>query len=416
MARLSVEHYQSNPGTPRPERKSNRFRELFKHLPSSSPSASPNLLVKPQPASSKLDLPNFKPGFEKIGLLPNERSSFEAVQRRVTGSFGGQDLLDMINQKETNISSMELGDFEASANVALDAAVGAQPPSSDIKETMVTLPSTSCKGPARYNGIDYESSSPPPWHKKDSTLKRSNPTSAALLQLGAHLQCKLEAHNLTFGCIRLQNLAVDFPDTSTIHEDHNSPQKSLASNIFDDEDLLSQGVREYVATKIAETISDHGVWRIRQERASAKAPMHFILNINIPKVYQDFLETTKRIESDCGQLWSLPQKLGPVTLGNKSTIKLLQNILILLVSIVLLGSALSGPKDLFLMLWGILVLLGIYATVARQLDWSLDFKEDLLLAPVVYAVCRLELAGRGMLKNAADHITSSVLAKMKNSE
>lgn len=63
--------------TPRAERKSSRFREIFKHRPSSSASSSPVALTKSPllAGSSPMPSPTMPPGFQQVGLLPSERSS-----------------------------------------------------------------------------------------------------------------------------------------------------------------------------------------------------------------------------------------------------------------------------------------------------------------------------------------------------
>jgi hypothetical protein len=63
--------------TPMVDRKSSRFRELFKHQPSSSASSSPATVTESPPAigSSPLPSPDVRPGFQQISLLPGECSS-----------------------------------------------------------------------------------------------------------------------------------------------------------------------------------------------------------------------------------------------------------------------------------------------------------------------------------------------------
>jgi hypothetical protein len=73
MARLSAPAIKS----PKAERTSSRFREIFKHRPSSSASSSPVTLSKsiPPAESSPMLSPTMPPGFQQVGLLPSERSS-----------------------------------------------------------------------------------------------------------------------------------------------------------------------------------------------------------------------------------------------------------------------------------------------------------------------------------------------------
>jgi len=190
MARLSVEHYRSNPGTPRPERKPNRLREIFKQRPSMSASSSPSLLTKPQTGTSPTGSPVFKPGFEKIGLLPSERPSTELTVSGTIGGPKGQTRVEILKQISACASSVARDNSEAVANVGSDATVEAQTPGLDIRETIVNMPSSSGAGKVKYSGIDYGPSSPPPWEQdvtkdgiNNSTKLRKLPNSSNIKQL-----------------------------------------------------------------------------------------------------------------------------------------------------------------------------------------------------------------------------------------
>ncbi|RMZ68848.1 hypothetical protein GMOD_00002724 [Pyrenophora seminiperda CCB06] len=85
MARLST----PAADTPKSERKSNRFREIFKHRASSSASSTPARFIEASQAIDPSPSPSVKPGFQKIGLLPCERISLSSLGNLGKGSYEG---------------------------------------------------------------------------------------------------------------------------------------------------------------------------------------------------------------------------------------------------------------------------------------------------------------------------------------
>lgn len=86
MARLSVEHYRANATmTPEHARKTKRFRDMFLRgsMSPRTPSASemPTSEIPPQALT-------FKPGFERVGVLPSERSSLLDITRELEMNDG----------------------------------------------------------------------------------------------------------------------------------------------------------------------------------------------------------------------------------------------------------------------------------------------------------------------------------------
>ena len=81
MARLSAENYiNSSPATPHNVRKSSRFKDLFRG-PNSRASLSPRPNTADPAETSPLGAENAKPDFQKVGLLPSERT--EKVKKRI---------------------------------------------------------------------------------------------------------------------------------------------------------------------------------------------------------------------------------------------------------------------------------------------------------------------------------------------
>jgi hypothetical protein len=117
MARLSVEHYRANANmTPEHTRKSNRFRDIFKSRSSMSPSqADATAKSPPEPATAPVPVspltPTIKPGFEKVGLLPSERSSLADASRELEHN-GGTHVVEALRDQ-----AKELQDASVSYNV-----------------------------------------------------------------------------------------------------------------------------------------------------------------------------------------------------------------------------------------------------------------------------------------------------------
>jgi hypothetical protein len=112
MARLSVEHDRVNAAmTPENTRKANRFRDMFKRS-SASPQAAANptepatKLMQPSSPTSPLS-PTVKPGFEKIGFLPSERSSLLDATK-VLEDHGGSNLADVLARQEVELKGVSV--------------------------------------------------------------------------------------------------------------------------------------------------------------------------------------------------------------------------------------------------------------------------------------------------------------------
>ncbi|KAH7397458.1 hypothetical protein BKA66DRAFT_566564 [Pyrenochaeta sp. MPI-SDFR-AT-0127] len=117
MARLSEEHYKSNPSTP--IRKSSRFKEMFKRRPSPlSSSTSPNSLTKLPIMESPIPSPKIDPGFEQVGLLPSERISLDEAKHLLEKN-GGKAIKKAIEEDMKGIEMKNVPHkFDNSSNVS----------------------------------------------------------------------------------------------------------------------------------------------------------------------------------------------------------------------------------------------------------------------------------------------------------
>ncbi|KAF3049035.1 hypothetical protein E8E11_007808 [Didymella keratinophila] len=130
-------------------------------------------------------------------------------------------------------------------------------------------------------------------------------------------------------------------------------QKLFASNIFDDQDSLSAGIREYVESKIAEALNGHSC-------ACPRIPT----NTNI-------LQGGKRI--------------GPYILVHSSNTYNVQKVIVIFYLCIITLAAFFGPKTFFITTWRLAIALTVYFAAGRFLGWQKKAHPDLLLAPVLYA-------------------------------
>ncbi|KAF2993021.1 hypothetical protein E8E13_001163 [Curvularia kusanoi] len=162
-------------------------------------------------------------------------------------------------------------------------------------------------------------------------------------------------------------------------------QKSFASNIFDDQDSLSVGIREYVDSKIAEVLHKHSQHEI----------VHTSLNVVAKLQLPAKKGMSERSPPDTDAI-NGSRRLGPWVLNASSETHNLQMGISGMYMLVVMFSALLGPKILFSTLWKLLVFLSSYAVAEQMFGWRSDAHPDLLLAPLVHmkhavqnAVCNL---------------------------
>ncbi|KAI4685711.1 uncharacterized protein J4E88_003546 [Alternaria novae-zelandiae] len=398
MARLSAN------ATPKTDRKPSRFRGLFRQQSSSSASSSPATLQKSPPpvASSPLASPYVRPGYEQIGLLPSEQS-MHSLQ---------------------GLGETEIGDGETIGSTAVEGAspnrraeeAGRDSVESEVAKSQDTCPRTAGDADKRSGlplgsshkiaeAMDKENSS----HVKDawfadSAGRRISPDSPRYPQHGgpvedpSMVQYKTTSIKRTNDFLKTARISPQPPlliDTAEEHgystfldEDEPSPRKSFASNIFDDDSSLSQGIREYVTSKIAEALVEHN--RERQGDANDMVnnvgPLNLIIKIDAAGLAK--ANTSKRLIGDDGKIGDFPERLtiGPFEISNAQLERDIQFGVMAIYAIAFLSASLLGPKILVLTLWKSAILMGVYAALLRQLCWTEKVERDVLLAPVCFVV------------------------------
>ncbi|KAI4710605.1 hypothetical protein J4E89_004193 [Alternaria sp. Ai002NY15] len=400
MARLSAN------ATPKTDRKPSRFRGLFRQQSSSSASSSPATLQKSPPpvASSPLASPYVRPGYEQIGLLPSEQS-MHSLQ---------------------GLGETEIGDGETIGSTAFEGAspkryakeAGRDSVESEVAKSQDTSPRTAGDADKR-SGLPLGSS-----HKiaeamnnasinhvkdawfADSAGRQISPDSPSYPQHGGPVedpnlvQYKTTSIKRTNDFLKTARISpqtarrIETADehgygySSLLDEGEPSPRKSFASNIFDDDSSLSQGIREYVTSKIAEALAEPN--RERQGDADATVnnigPLNLIIKIDAAGLAK--ANTSSRLIGDDGKIGDFPERLtiGPFEISNAQLERDIQFGVMAMYAIAFLGASLLGPKTLLLTLWKSAIFMGVYAALLRQLCWTEKVERDVLLAPVCFVV------------------------------
>ncbi|KAJ4992450.1 hypothetical protein SVAN01_02159 [Stagonosporopsis vannaccii] len=146
----------------------------------------------------------------------------------------------------------------------------------------------------------------------------------------------------------------------------------FASNIFDSQDSLSIGIREYVDSKIAETLHGHSCHG--SHRTSVDAPANHI---------KSGLPPLKRLPVAMHILHGV-KHFGPFAFMYGSNTYHLQLGIIGIYMLVVLFATFIGPKTLCITIWRLAIALLTYGIAGRLLMWNHGAQDDLLLAPVLY--------------------------------
>jgi hypothetical protein len=188
-------------------------------------------------------------------------------------------------------------------------------------------------------------------------------------------------------------------DITLIEEDDSGCRRSVASNIFDDDDELSQGVREYVTSKIAEALMEHDKKVHGRMQTAAGPPVQIIVNINLASLAKTSDTLDMKSDEAKPNILTGGSIIGPLPLTHPIVAKNLRLGMIAVYAIALLGAALMGPKSLLLASWRFSVVFAVYAVIAQQRSWGVNVENDVLLAPVFLAKkIAQELGGRVLVQ------------------
>ncbi|CAN9305128.1 unnamed protein product [Alternaria alternata] len=345
--------------TPRAERKSSRFREIFKHRPSSSASSSPVALTKSPlpPGSSPMLSPTMPPGFQQVGLLPSERSLHssshllkdeedrdidteptvaEARRQSVNNESATRNASDDLNIIGATLPNVELtlpklkaenrvkkkGSFAQSMRRVLSQRP-AQNTNEDIAATRLAMSEgifpTTAGGAHKRRSVPLDYSHKIAEAMYSEYLLQKRQVRHAKFQSGKNNSSYTEGGVDDFDSFVQQHRNLDSPknsdpagDTSpkenilddfvadpsiseqirpsvetayghevdTAGDRRSSHRKSFASNIFDDDSSLSQGICEYITGKIAEALAGHDRVHSSNVDASNDPSVHITIKVD----------------------------------------------------------------------------------------------------------------------------------------
>jgi len=445
--------------TPKTDRKPSRFRGLFRQQSSSSASSSPATIQKSPPhiASSPLASPYVRPGYEQIGLLPSEQS-MHSLQELGETEVGDGETIGSTAVEESDLGAKDktpirdAGRGSNSQDVPPQTLDGAEkrsglPLSSSHKiaeamnskailralgYSMLTWKQTRTAAMSKMHGswtprgVRYRLVSQFAHDVNALTNKLADspsyPQHGGPVEDPSMAQYKNNSIKRTNDFLKTARISPrtarhietgnDHGYSTLLDEDEPSPRKSFASNIFDDDSSLSQGIREYVTSKIAEALADHN--RERQGGADATVnnigPLNLIIKIDAAGLAN--ANTYKRLIGDDGKIGDFPERLtiGPFEISNAQLERDIQFGVMAMYAIALLSASLLGPKTMLLTLWKSAIFMGVYAALLRQLCWTEKVERDVLLAPVCFVVSVATGMGEQLL-NQLRMVIAAVLAE-----
>ncbi|KAF2123911.1 hypothetical protein P153DRAFT_401470 [Dothidotthia symphoricarpi CBS 119687] len=365
MARLSEEHFKRTPLTPTPTlptRRPSRFKEIFKPRFSLSPNAnsSSNTLTKAPPPPSPSPQTTMTPGFETIGLLPKERTSPSPSSAVPTpqqqGTTSGAELAE------------ELRDVGVPGGMHVHACF------------------RDFDGAYAITEEGFRDKEGRPLTEYEADLGRAERADGGEGGDGGDGRGKGTdggdggVDGLFDGARAPERLDSRFAkDTHVNEEKSSSTRRPSASSISSSSP--SQSICDYIDRQTNKAILEH-------ERTHTHTPTQ-----------STTLTLTLKLTPSLGPkvTTSTTKSIGPFKISDAHLAASTQSLILTAYILLFLGAALVGPKTFFLTLWRVGVLLAVYAGSGWYLGWGGDGVEDVLLAPVGWAVGGLgvEVEGEG---------------------
>ena len=169
--------------------------------------------------------------------------------------------------------------------------------------------------------------------------------------------------------------------TSVGDSNHAKPSPSTT---FDDNDSLSQGIREYVSSKITEMLVEHQRNLVCQHPKTISAPFHFTINPDMSSLAKVPRSGTANVKARVPFVFDGPKNIGPFTINHPRIAGDFQITVIGIYSTFVIGAAFLGPQTLLLTLWRIGIVLAGYAFVRSRLGWGDDVHSDVILGPICH--------------------------------
>jgi hypothetical protein len=170
----------------------------------------------------------------------------------------------------------------------------------------------------------------------------------------------------------------------TAGDGHSSHRKSFASNIFHDDRSLSQSIREYVNSKIAEVLAEHDRAHRSNVDARSNPSVHITIRVDGIGLLEAEKPTRPSISDKKDDMSAQPSTIGPVTITSPLLARNAQLVVLTLYAVTLLGASLLGPRSLLIVIWRMAIALGMYTAVLQQLSWTKNVERDVFLAPIFF--------------------------------
>ncbi|KAI5366937.1 hypothetical protein J4E82_010955 [Alternaria postmessia] len=170
----------------------------------------------------------------------------------------------------------------------------------------------------------------------------------------------------------------------TAGDGHSSHRKSFASNIFHDDRSLSQSIREYVTSKIAEVLAEHDRAHRSNVDARSNPSVHITIRVDGIGLLEAEKPTRPSISDKKDDMSAQPSTIGPVTITSPLLARNAQMVVLTLYAVTLLGASLLGPRSLLIVIWRMAIALGMYTAVLQQLSWTKNVERDVFLAPIFF--------------------------------
>jgi hypothetical protein len=181
--------------------------------------------------------------------------------------------------------------------------------------------------------------------------------------------------------------SVEIADGRKVHtarDGRSSHRKSFASNIFGDNNSLSQGIREYITSKIAEALAEHDRAHCSNVNARANPSVHITIKVDGVGLLEAEKPTRPSISDKKNDMSAQPSTIGPVTITSPLLARNAQLVVLTFYAGALLGASLLGPRSLLLVIWRMAIAFGMYTAVLQQLSWTENVERDVFLAPVSF--------------------------------
>ncbi|KAH7074188.1 hypothetical protein FB567DRAFT_553668 [Paraphoma chrysanthemicola] len=234
-----------------------------------------------------------------------------------------------------------------------------------------------------------------------------------------------EARNQPISDIFSYGIGGDSDNYSDDEEEEPANRRSsLASNIFDNRDPLSQDIREYVCSKIAEALVAHegknAGKRNNVDAAGGIANEPFRFSMHIDVTGNKSHTGNAEIESSevAPETTFGEHRIGCFEIGHAVLAVSTRAFVALLYSFILVVAGIRGFTFLMAAIADILYVVAIYVVVMRQLGYlqeARDFHADVIAAPVYSCAMQMGEVGKIALQRALRAVVLVIVEALQDS-